>query len=775
MKTAPPDAPSLYNSRIILTFVNLLKARYAHIDIDQLLTWADMKHHQVADQWHWFSQEQVNRFYDRLVAMTGNRNIAREAGRYAASADSIGVVQHYVLGFLNPSRLYEHIGKTASKFTRSTRYECRKLGKHRVEITVTPYEGIRERDFQCLNRIGFLEAVVMIFCDSLPRIEHPECIFRGDPCCRYIISWRQIRFNLLRKLRNLSAALGLAALPVLFFLHSGDFLQAFLSLYLPAFLVLWLFYAQGEKAELRRNLEELRISSDSFIDQIEHNYDNALLINTIAQSIAKETSVKDIIRVLIDSFRKHLDFDQVMIFLGDSQKTLLSFEGGHGYAPTLKKVLKKTAFPLGGTVPVNIFVSSFTEQKPLLVSDIEGAEDELPPGSLEFARSMGFKSFLSCPISCTREALGILVVANGAEKRPLLNRDLTLLCGVAPVIGISLRNAELLQNRERQFNATLQALAATIDARDPLTAGHSERVTRFSLGICRQLNLSEEECEAIRAAALLHDYGKIAVPDAILKKPGRLSAYEYELVKRHATQTRQALEKIPFEGIYRDVPAIAGAHHERIDGSGYPQGLTGPQIPLGAKIIAVADFFEAITSKRHYRDPMPRCVAIRELRKKRGLYFEPAIVDAFLKYYEGEQADDPSGQTVFATQLCRESIRVQCRIPLTILHRDIHTQATITDISTRGLFAATSLAAREGSPVRLFFSLPGADAPAMELDGRVIWTNHSCLPRKVLFPAGLGIAFADLEESRLETLMQFVCRRLETSERTSMPAMMWHS
>jgi HD-GYP domain-containing protein (c-di-GMP phosphodiesterase class II) len=216
-------------------------------------------------------------------------------------------------------------------------------------------------------------------------------------------------------------------------------------------------------------------------------------------------------------------------------------------------------------------------------------------------------------------------------------------------LGVSIRNAELLEARERQFQSILKTLAASIDARDPLTAGHSEKVTQYALGICEELNVEKEFYDMIRVAALLHDYGKIGVPDALLKKPRRLTAEEYEVIKTHAEKTRKILEKVNFEGIFSQVPEIAGSHHEKIDGSGYPRGLKGDEIPLGAKIIAVADFFEAITAKRHYRNPMPFEKAARLLRNESGIHFDQNIVDAFFRYHEKLQRKESSLPAVFIT------------------------------------------------------------------------------------------------------------------------------
>ena len=209
---------------------------------------------------------------------------------------------------------------------------------------------------------------------------------------------------------------------------------------------------------------------------------------------------------------------------------------------------------------------------------------------------------------------------------------MSLLQGIASVIGIAIKNAQLLEAREKQFQSILKVLASSIDARDPLTSGHSEKVTEYALGICEEFALSREYCEMIRIAALLHDYGKIGVPDYILKKNGKLTSDEFNIIKTHAERTKSILDQVNFEGVYSAVPEIAGAHHERLDGNGYPEGLAGEQIPLGARILAVADFFEAITARRHYRNPMTRDNAIKTLKKEKGDHLDPRIVEVFLRY-----------------------------------------------------------------------------------------------------------------------------------------------
>jgi putative nucleotidyltransferase with HDIG domain len=175
------------------------------------------------------------------------------------------------------------------------------------------------------------------------------------------------------------------------------------------------------------------------------------------------------------------------------------------------------------------------------------------------------------------------------------------------------------------YLGAIRALAAALDARDPYTAGHSERVSALSVLIARQLSLSEAEVDIIRLGALLHDIGKIGVADHILRKPGPLSADEFEQIRRHPGLGARILRKVPFLEPHL---AIVELHHERPDGKGYPFGLLGDNIPLDARIVHVADAFDAMTSARAYRPARAASVALVELQRYSGTQFDPASVDA---------------------------------------------------------------------------------------------------------------------------------------------------
>lgn len=177
---------------------------------------------------------------------------------------------------------------------------------------------------------------------------------------------------------------------------------------------------------------------------------------------------------------------------------------------------------------------------------------------------------------------------------------------------------------------TIMALVTAIEVKDIYTEGHARRVMDYSEKLSRTLNLPQSEIDKIKTAALLHDVGKIGIPNEILNKPFSLEFEEYELVKKHPEDTKRILDKIT--GL-SDVVTLAYMHHEHYDGSGYPQGLKSDQIPMGAHIIQLADAFDAMTSKRAYREAMPIEIAIEVLKSCSGTQFHPEVVEAAINYY----------------------------------------------------------------------------------------------------------------------------------------------
>jgi putative nucleotidyltransferase with HDIG domain len=215
------------------------------------------------------------------------------------------------------------------------------------------------------------------------------------------------------------------------------------------------------------------------------------------------------------------------------------------------------------------------------------------------------------------------------------SRELDALTDTFNALMASVASAEA--QTEAAYTGAIRALAAALDARDPYTAGHSERVSVLSVAIGRALNLPYEELEIIRLGALLHDIGKIGVPDGILRKPTGLTEEEFNAIRQHPVLGARILKSVPF--LAPHIP-IVELHHERPDGRGYPHGLRGDDIPLPARVVHVADAYDAITSARAYRRARPSGEALRELWRCAGTEFHAEIVGALAMALPGVTSED---------------------------------------------------------------------------------------------------------------------------------------
>ncbi len=264
---------------------------------------------------------------------------------------------------------------------------------------------------------------------------------------------------------------------------------------------------------------------------------------------------------------------------------------------------------------------------------IEGvfATGETRRGSLPVQQTELF--YVCVPLTSSEEIYGVCYL--GSTSRAFSRDEMEMLTALGHHAGAVLGALHAKAEQARACENLIQALALTIDARDEITAGHSGRVANYSATIARYMHLSASEQRLAYYAGLLHDYGKIGVRDEVLCKPSSLTPAEYEEIKLHPEYTLSILSKIKFSDDLTEVPHVASCHHERPDGKGYPRGLKRGEIHLCALIIAVADVFDALTVKRHYRDPMPLDEVIALLEAGRDTQFEGSVIDAFkLFYYE---------------------------------------------------------------------------------------------------------------------------------------------
>jgi len=237
-------------------------------------------------------------------------------------------------------------------------------------------------------------------------------------------------------------------------------------------------------------------------------------------------------------------------------------------------------------------------------------------------------SLLSVPIRRDQELKGVLAALNKTSKLDFDSTDINLLVSVANESAVYLENFRLYQDLQDLLLGSLRALTRSIDAKDPYTCGHSERVALISRRLAEQLSLNRSEIDDIYLAGLLHDVGKIGVSEAVLCKPGRLLPGEFEQITRHPAIGANILRGIKQMELVR---RAALTHHERFDGTGYPQGLSGTDIPLSGRIVMLADSFDAMISERTYRRALPLETALAEIRRFSGTQFDPHLAEMFLK------------------------------------------------------------------------------------------------------------------------------------------------
>lgn len=232
------------------------------------------------------------------------------------------------------------------------------------------------------------------------------------------------------------------------------------------------------------------------------------------------------------------------------------------------------------------------------------------------------------PIERGGEMLGMLIAGgkNGDDPQ-VSSHETKLMESIAGMLGAALENAELYHRQQLTFMGTIKALSAAIDAKDPYTQGHSERVAMLSAMLAEKVGYSKEDAERIRISGLVHDVGKIGVAESVLCKPARLTDDEFEQIKRHPTIGYEIIKDIP--DLHDILPGVLH-HHERFDGNGYPAKLAGEDIPHMARIMALADTFDAMSSNRAYRSGMPREKVFAEFRKCAGTQFDPELVEPFL-------------------------------------------------------------------------------------------------------------------------------------------------
>jgi HD-GYP domain-containing protein (c-di-GMP phosphodiesterase class II) len=351
------------------------------------------------------------------------------------------------------------------------------------------------------------------------------------------------------------------------------------------------------------------------------NSPNALMsLLRLGQAIAAERELDNILSLVREETVKALEAERCTVFVYDKESN---------------ELWSKVASGIEGSTTLRIRADKGLAGHVLKMGEALNIVDVYndPRFNQDIDRQTGYRTrnVLCIPIlNRDNESIGVVQVLN-KRVGSFTKADEDLLRAIAATTGITLENAMMAKEQKRSFESFIVTLSSTIDARDPITAGHSERVADYCMLVGDEMQMTTTDLEVLRFSALLHDIGKIGIREDVLTKEGRLTIDEYKHIQEHARYTFEILQNIHFADHLKEVPMIAASHHERVDGKGYYKGLKGDEIPLLGRIIALSDVFDAITSLRHYRSRMPFEKVLAILQKDAGSHFDTEVVEMFLK------------------------------------------------------------------------------------------------------------------------------------------------
>lgn len=335
----------------------------------------------------------------------------------------------------------------------------------------------------------------------------------------------------------------------------------------------------------------------------------------VSQSIARRLDLKALLREVVVQASELVSADRCTLWLYDPQRGDIYSFIGQGLDEHVLRM------PLGRGVAG----AAAMERRTIVENDPYNS----PYFNPAFDRQSGYltKSLLAVPMeSHEGRLLGCFQAINRLDETKedgvgaFSDEDVEMLTALSSIAAVALENSLLYEEQQRQFNSFIVMLAQSVDAKDPTTANHTKLVTGISVALAKQLELSERAVERIRISAILHDYGKIGVPDAVLTKAGALTDEEFQMMRSHCIKSILLLRKIAFRRDLSDVPDVAGQHHEKLDGTGYPFGLRGEEITLEGRILAVADVFQALTQTRPYKQGRSMREALAICREMTGGY-----------------------------------------------------------------------------------------------------------------------------------------------------------
>ena len=359
--------------------------------------------------------------------------------------------------------------------------------------------------------------------------------------------------------------------------------------------------------------------------QINQQLKRLTALSEIDRAIVSSLDQRYILRVILSNVISQLQVDAAAVLVLDPEGDGLDYVAGQGFRT---KIMEGTHVPLGEVHAGR----AAKERRMIRIPDLRECTNSVPFNA--FVKAEGFVSYVSVPLIVKRQVKGVLEVFQRSTLQPYQDW-LDFFNALAGQTAIAIENISLLTNLQssnqdltQAYDATIEGWSRAMDLRDRETEGHTQRVTQLALELARRMGIEEFRWTHIRRGALLHDIGKLGVPDHILFKPGELTAEERKWIERHVEFAYDMLAPIPYLKPALNIPYF---HHEKWDGTGYPLGIKGEQIPLEARIFAVVDVWDALLSDRPHRKAWARQPAMEYIRAQAGIQFDPHVVDCFLE------------------------------------------------------------------------------------------------------------------------------------------------
>jgi putative nucleotidyltransferase with HDIG domain len=369
-------------------------------------------------------------------------------------------------------------------------------------------------------------------------------------------------------------------------------------------------------------------------EETQRRYEHLLALQKIDRAINSSPELSLVLNVLLDQGLSQLQVDAATVLLLNPHTLTLDFTAQRGFHT---RALQETHLSLG---------EGFAGRAALERRIIQVDHLTQSYGSLNRAKMLineGFQAYFAVPLIAKGQVKGVLEIFHREELSP--NQEWReFLDALATQAALAIDNARMFEGLLKAnvelvyaYDATIEGWSNALDLRDKETEGHSQRVAELTLSLARELGVSDQELVHVSRGALLHDIGKMGIPDHILLKPGPLTDEEWEIMRQHPVYAYQLLYPITYLRPALDIPYC---HHERWDGSGYPRGLLGEQIPLTARIFAVVDVWDALNSERPYRKAWPKGKTFDYIRSQSGIQFDPRVVEVFLDFQQRAALDE---------------------------------------------------------------------------------------------------------------------------------------